>query len=159
MELVSAVLMIERKAKVEWRGGLKQGRGTLTTESSALKGVPYSFSTRFENEPGTNPEELIGAAHAGCFSMALAGELEKAGFTPQAIQSSAKVMMGKNGAGWSIQEIHIDTQGAVPEIDQARFEAIAKQAKENCPVSRVLRAKIFLNATLVQEERIQKRAG
>jgi osmotically inducible protein OsmC len=141
---------MERKATAAWRGGLKDGKGTISTQSGALKDLQYSFSTRFENGVGTNPEELIAAAHAGCFSMALSGQLSGAGLTPEEINTTAAVALEKTDAGWSITKVHLTTKAKVPGADKAKFDELAKAAKAGCPVSRVLSAaEITLDATLV----------
>ncbi len=139
---------MKRKASAVWSGDLKSGKGGITTESGVLKGTQYSFSTRFENGVGTNPEELIAAAHAGCFSMALSAELGKAGFTPAAIQTLATVTMEKTDAGFTVTESHLELTAKIPGIDEAQFIAIADGAKAGCPISRLLNAKISLYAKL-----------
>ena len=143
-------MAITRKAQAQWNGDLKSGKGEMSLGSGAYKGA-YSFGTRFENAPGTNPEELIGAAHAGCFSMALSAALGKAGFNPTSIRTSSTVTLDKVGEGFGITNIDLDTEATVPGIDNAKFQEIAKGAKENCPVSKALGGtKIGLNAKLVQ---------
>jgi len=127
---------------------LKEGKGSLSTESGVLAETPYSFSTRFENGRGTNPEELIAAAHAGCFSMALSAELGKAGLTPDSIATSAALTMERLEAGWTVTAIHLDVAAKVPGADRARFEAAAQTAKAGCPISRLLNAKITMAAKL-----------
>ena len=139
---------MKRKASAVWHGDLKSGRGAISTESGVLKQTQYSFSTRFENGIGTNPEELIAAAHAGCFSMAFAAELGKAGFTPVAIHTTATITMGKTDAGFTVTESDLDLTAKIPGIDEAQFIAIADGAKVGCPISRLLNAKVFLNAKL-----------
>jgi osmotically inducible protein OsmC len=139
---------MKRKASAVWKGDLKSGKGSISTESGVLKETQYSFSTRFENGVGTNPEELIGAAHAGCFSMALSAELGKAGFTPSAINTTATITMEKTDAGFTVTESHLDMTASVPGIDQAKFIAIANGAKAGCPISRLLTAKVSLDAKL-----------
>lgn len=140
--------MVQRTATAEWRGGLKDGKGELKLESGAWQGG-YSFGTRFENEKGTNPEELIGAAHAGCFSMALSGALGRAGFEPKRIRTVAKVTLDKTASGFGITGIHLDTEAEVPGIDAAKFNEVAEDAKRNCPVSKALAAtNITLSAKL-----------
>jgi osmotically inducible protein OsmC len=140
--------MVQRSASAEWRGGLKDGKGELKLESGAWQGS-YSFGTRFENEKGTNPEELIGAAHAGCFSMALSGALGRAGFEPKRIRTMAKVTLDKTASGFGITGIHLDTEAEVPGIDAAKFSEVAEDAKRNCPVSKALAAtNITLSAKL-----------
>ena len=127
---------------------MKEGKGSLSTESGVLAETPYSFSTRFENGRGTNPEELIAAAHAGCFSMALSAELGKAGLTPDSIATSAALTMERLEAGWTVTAIHLDVAANVPGADRARFEAAAQTAKAGCPISRLLNAKITMAAKL-----------
>jgi lipoyl-dependent peroxiredoxin len=139
---------MQRTASAQWNGGLKDGKGTISTPSTVLKQTPYSFSTRFENQPGTNPEELIAAAHAACFSMALSAQLEGAGMKPDQINTEAKLTMDKLEAGWTITAIHLDTKARIPGADNAKFQEIATKAKEGCPVSRVLNAKITMTAAL-----------
>ena len=131
--------MAERMGKARWTGGLKGGNGTVTGASGVLN-AKYSFATRFEDEPGTNPEELLGAEHAGCFSMALAAALEKAGFTPDWIETSARVTLAKSGEGFAITRIDLETQGSVPGVDADGFRQHAESAKTNCPVSKALSA-------------------
>jgi len=139
---------MQRNASAHWSGGLKDGKGTLTSPSGVLKSTPYSFATRFESQPGTNPEELIAAAHAGCFSMALSAQLGAAGLTAERIQTSAAVTLDKVGDGFAITAVHLDLVAKVPGADPKAFEAAAAQAKEGCPVSKVLNAKITLDARL-----------
>lgn len=140
--------MMKRSASAVWQGDLKQGRGTLSTTSKVLQEAAYSFATRFENGAGTNPEELIAAAHAGCFSMALAAALGKAGHVPERIGTTATVTLEQMDGAWTITTSHLDLDARVPGIDRAQFEAIAADAKANCPVSRVLRANITLATKL-----------
>ncbi|HAD64560.1 MAG TPA: OsmC family peroxiredoxin [Alcanivorax sp.] len=135
-------------ASAHWEGDIKKGKGTISTQSGALKEQPYGFNTRFEDEPGTNPEELIGAAHAGCFSMAFSLELGSAGYTADSIDTKAKVTLDKDGDGFSITRIHLDMNAKIPGIDDAEFQKIANGAKEGCPVSKVLNAEITLDAKL-----------
>jgi lipoyl-dependent peroxiredoxin len=135
-------------ASAHWEGDIKKGKGTISTQSAALKEQPYGFNTRFEDEPGTNPEELIGAAHAGCFSMAFSLELGNAGYTADSIDTKAKVTLDKDGDGFSITKIHLDMNAKIPGIDDAEFQKIANGAKEGCPVSKVLNAEITLDAKL-----------
>jgi len=139
---------MQRTASAHWEGGLKDGKGTVSTASGVLKQTQYSFATRFENGAGTNPEELIAAAHAGCFSMALSAELGKAGFTPTSIDTSATLTLDKTDAGFTITTIHLDVHAKIPNIDAAKFDEIANGAKKGCPVSRVLNANITMTATL-----------
>jgi osmotically inducible protein OsmC len=141
-------LFMKRKASAVWQGGLKDGKGAISTESGVLKGTQYSFSTRFENGIGTNPEELIAAAHAGCFAMAFSAELGKAGFTPTAINATATVTLDKTEAGFTVTESHLDMTAKIPGIDQEKFTAIANGAKAGCPISRLLKANVTLDAKL-----------
>ena len=137
-----------RKANAMWRGTGRDGNGDLTTESGVLSETPYSFNTRFETEPGTNPEELIAAAHAGCFTMALAFQLQTAGFTPTELRTEAAVHLEAEGQGFRISRSVLTLNAQVPSIDAARFEELARAAEKNCPVSKVLNAEISLNFTL-----------
>jgi lipoyl-dependent peroxiredoxin len=137
-----------RKASAVWQGDLKAGKGTVSSASGALKDTQYSFATRFENGVGTNPEELIAAAHAGCFSMALSAELGKAGITPDKIETTATLTMDKIEAGWTVTSIHLETKATIPNADPAKFEAAANGAKAGCPISRLLNTKITLDAKL-----------
>ena len=140
-----------RTAQAVWNGTGKDGTGRLTAPSGVLRDTPYSFKTRFESEDGragTNPEELIAAAHAGCFSMALAFQLQQAGFAAEELRTVANLTMTQQGGGFAITAIRLDLTARVPAIDEARFRALADEAKANCPVSKVLRAEITLNATL-----------
>ncbi|MEP7078816.1 MAG: OsmC family protein [Chthoniobacterales bacterium] len=139
---------MKRTASAEWRGDLKSGQGTISTESGVLTATPYSFSTRFENGRGTNPEELIGAAHAGCFSMALSLILGEAGLKADSIRTSAEVTLEKADAGFSISKIHLDVVAKIPGAKQEAFETAANSAKAGCPVSKVLNAAITMNARL-----------
>jgi osmotically inducible protein OsmC len=139
---------MNRTANAVWRGGLKDGKGVFTTESGVLSSVPYSFRTRFESDPGTNPEELIAAAHAGCFSMALSGELGRAGMNPESIETKSSLTFEKTEAGWTITTIHLDVRAKVPGADPAAFQRASEAAKKGCPVSRVLNAKITMTAIL-----------
>ena len=138
-----------RKASAVWQGNIKEGKGSVKLGSGAFEG-PYSFGTRFEDKPGTNPEELIGAAHAGCFSMALSGGLGRAGFTPDRISTTADVTLEKVGEGFKITLIKLTTQASIPNIDEKTFRELAEKAKAGCPVSQALAAtKIELDARLV----------
>jgi osmotically inducible protein OsmC len=141
--------MATSTAEAVWEGSLKEGKGTMKLGSGAFNGA-YSFRTRFEGAPGTNPEELIGAAHAGCFSMALSAGLGKGGFTPTRIKTTAKVYLEKVGEGFKITRIQLATEAAIPNIDEAKFKEFAENAKKGCPVSQVLAgAQIELDAKLV----------
>jgi osmotically inducible protein OsmC len=139
---------MQRKASAQWRGGLKDGKGTVSSASGALKSTPYSFSTRFEDQPGTNPEELIAAAHAGCFSMALSGQLGGAGMTADSIDTTATVTMEKLEAGWTVTKVHLDVTAKIPGADKAKFDTAANNAKAGCPISRLLKAEITMDAKL-----------
>ena len=139
---------MQRKGSAVWRGGLRDGQGAVSTESGVLSDTQYSFSTRFENGAGTNPEELIAAAHAGCFSMALSGQLGNAGLKAESIETTATVTMEKTEAGFTVTEVHLDTNARVPGASQEAFEKAANAAKAGCPISRLLNAKITLTARL-----------
>jgi len=139
---------MKRKASAVWRGGLKDGKGAISTDSGVLKNTQYSFSTRFENGVGTNPEELVAAAHAGCFSMALSAQLESAGLKAEEINTTATVTMEKVDAGWTVTAVHLDVNARIPGADQAKFDKAANDAKTGCPISRLLNAKITMNARL-----------
>jgi osmotically inducible protein OsmC len=139
---------MKRKASAEWNGGLKDGKGTVSTDSGVLSGTAYSFTTRFEDQPGTNPEELIAAAHAGCFSMALSGQLGNRGMTADSIRTTATLTMDKLDAGWTVTAIHLDVTAKIPGADQAKFMEAANAAKEGCPISRLLKANITMEARL-----------
>jgi lipoyl-dependent peroxiredoxin len=141
---------MERAATAVWTGSLKEGKGVISTASGVLQDTQYSFSTRFENGKGTNPEELIAAAHAGCFAMALSAQLGTMNFTPQSLKVTAKATLEKLDAGWTISKVHLDLAARVPGISNEAFQAAAAGAKANCPVSRVLNAEITLNAALEQ---------
>ncbi len=140
---------MKKTASAVWQGGLKDGKGQISTESGALKQVPYGFNTRFEGTPGTNPEELIGAAHAGCFSMALSMMLGEAGFTAERIDTHAEVSLDKQADGFAITAVHLTLKATVPGASEAQFQEIANKAKAGCPVSKVLNATISLDATLL----------
>jgi len=139
---------MKRKASAVWQGGLKDGRGTVSTESGVLDRTQYSFSTRFEDGKGTNPEELIAAAHAGCFAMALSGQLGNAGLTAQSIEVTATVTFEKLEAGFTVTESALDLVAKIPGAPKDKFETAANNAKAGCPISRLLNAKITLNARL-----------
>ncbi len=138
-----------RKASAVWKGSLKEGKGTISSESGVLSNTPYSFSTRFENAKGTNPEELIAAAHAGCFTMALSAQLGNAGITPESLETTASLTLDKLDVGWSITKIHLDVAARIPGVDKAAFDKAAENAKAGCPVSRLLKAEITMTARLV----------
>jgi len=139
---------MKRKASAIWRGGLKDGKGSISTESGALKETQYSFSTRFENGIGTNPEELIAAAHAGCFAMAFSAELGKAGITPESISATATVTLEKTGAGWTVTASHLDVTAKISGADRSKVIGVANVAKIGCPISRLLRANVTMDARL-----------
>lgn len=139
---------MKQNASARWKGSLKEGSGTLSTGSGALVDKPYSFKTRFEGEPGTNPEELIGAAHAGCFSMALSMILGKAGFTPDQIETTATISLEQQDDGFAITASHLDLTATIPGITGEQFQDLASQAKAGCPVSKLLNAEITLTAKL-----------
>ena len=139
---------MKRKASAVWTGGIRDGRGKISTDSGVLRDTQYSFSTRFENGVGTNPEELIAAAHAGCFSMALSAQLGNAGLTAEKISTTASVTLDKVGGGFAITAVHLDVSAKVPGADQKAFETAANAAKTGCPVSKVLNATITMEARL-----------
>ncbi|HEY4490818.1 MAG TPA: OsmC family protein [Acidobacteriota bacterium] len=139
---------MKRKASARWQGGLKDGRGTISTDSGVLRETQYSFSTRFEEGAGTNPEELIAAAHAGCFSMALSGQLGNAGMKAETIDTTAVVTMEKTEAGFTVTAVHLDVTAKVPGANQQAFDTAANNAKTGCPISRLLKAEITMNAHL-----------
>jgi len=139
---------MQRKGSAVWKGGLKDGKGTVSSTSGVLSNTPYSFTTRFENTPGTNPEELIAAAHAACFSMALSAQLGGANLTPESITTTATLTMEKLEAGWTIAAVHLDVSARVPNADANAFHKAAENAKVGCPVSKVLNAKITMSAKL-----------
>ena len=139
---------MKKSASAHWEGSLKEGKGTISTESGALKANPYGFNTRFENQPGTNPEELIGAAHAGCFSMAFSMLLGEAGYTPDSIDTQAEVTLSKQDDGFAVTAVALTMNAAIPGIDQSTFEEIADEAKKGCPISKLLNADISLKASL-----------
>jgi osmotically inducible protein OsmC len=141
---------MKRTGSAVWQGGIKDGQGTVSTESGVLDGAQYSFSTRFEDGKGTNPEELLAAAHAGCFSMALSKQLNDAGFTADSINTTAAVRLEKTDAGFSITKVHLDVTARVPGADAAAFETAANNAKAGCPVSRLFNAEITLDAKLAE---------
>lgn len=141
-------MTIKRNGSAVWSGGIKDGKGAVTTGSGALKDAQYGFNTRFEDGPGTNPEELIGAAHAGCFTMALSGQLGKAGMTAQELRTTATVSMEKEGDGFTITAVHLDLVARIPGASQEDFDTAANTAKENCPVSKLLNAEITLSSRL-----------
>jgi osmotically inducible protein OsmC len=139
---------MKRAASAVWKGSLKEGKGEISGASQAFTGLPYSFGTRFEESPGTNPEELIAAAHAGCFSMALSAQLGSAGMTPESIRTTASVTLEKLDSGFAVTAVHLDTIARIPGADRARFEKAAADAKSGCPISKLLNAKITMDAKL-----------
>ena len=139
---------MKRKASAAWHGGLKEGFGTISTGSGVMVDTPYAFHSRFGQDRGTNPEELIAAAHAGCFSMALSGQLETAGLVPAKIDTRAEVTLEKTDAGFSVTQSHLVVKAKIPGADQAAFETAANNAKTGCPISRLLNTKITMDATL-----------
>ena len=138
---------MKRSASAVWHGNIKEGQGIISTESKAINNIPYSFAKRFGSEPGTNPEELIGAAHAGCFAMALSAELSKQNITADSIDVKAEVGLEKLGEGWSIPSVRLIVKVTEPQHDKGLVEQAAKSAKENCPVSKLLRAEITMDLT------------
>jgi lipoyl-dependent peroxiredoxin len=140
--------MIIKKASAVWKGGIKDGGGTISTETGVLRDAPYGFKSRFENGLGTNPEELIAAAHAGCFSMALSLMLGNEGLEPEKIETQAEVTLDNVGEGFDITASHLNVVAKIPGTDQAKFEQIANKAKEGCPVSKLMKAKITMDARL-----------
>ena len=139
---------MKRQATAEWRGDLKTGKGSLTTDSGALSKTPYSFTTRFESEKGTNPEELIAAAHAGCFTMAVSAELGKAGLTAESLRTTATVSLEKQAGGWEVGASHLELVAKVPGAAEEAFRQAAETAEKNCPISKLLKAKITMDARL-----------
>jgi osmotically inducible protein OsmC len=139
---------MQRKASAVWQGNLNQGKGTLSTESGVLKQAQYLFSTRFENGVGTNPEELLAAAHAGCFAMALSAELAKVGMVADKLEATATITLEKVPNGFSITKSHLDLIAHIPQADQAKFDAAVQAAKQGCPVSKLFKADISVSAKL-----------
>ena len=141
-------MSIKKTASAHWQGGIKDGKGRISTQSGALSETPYGFNTRFEGQPGTNPEELIGAAHAGCFSMALAKELGEAGMIAESIDTQAEVTLDKADGGFVISAVHLSLRARIPGADRDAFEQAVETAKNGCPVSKVLNAEISLQVVL-----------
>jgi osmotically inducible protein OsmC len=139
---------MQRKATAVWRGDLKSGAGRVSSDSGVLSDTAYSFRTRFENEKGTNPEELIAAAHAGCFAMALSAQLGEAGLKADEITAQATVTLEKTDGGWTVTKSHLDVKARIPNADQAAFQKAADNAKAGCPISKLLKAEITMNAQL-----------
>ncbi|GAC1404027.1 MAG: OsmC family protein [Pyrinomonadaceae bacterium] len=140
---------MKRTASAVWHGGIKDGKGTISTQSGVLKETQYSFSARFEDGIGTNPEELIAAAHAGCFTMALSLQLGEAGMTAESLNTTATVTLDKNDTGFAITHIHLDLTATIPNADKAKFDKAANDAKANCPISKLFNTNITLDAKLV----------
>ena len=141
-------MCIRDRGKAVWTGNIKEGQGLISSQTGVLKDAPYGFASRFEDGPGSNPEELLGAAHAACFTMALSLMLTNNGLTADRIETKADVTLAKDGDGFSITKVHLTTRAKIPGTDQAKFAELAKQAKEGCPVSKVLKAEISMDATL-----------
>jgi lipoyl-dependent peroxiredoxin len=139
---------LKRNASAEWKGDLKTGKGTISTASGVLENSQYSFSTRFEEGKGTNPEELVAAAHAGCFSMALSAQLGERGMKPESIRTTATVTLEKGDGGFSVTASHLDVKARIPGAEQAKFDEAAKAAKDGCPISKLLKATITMAAVL-----------
>lgn len=139
---------MQRKATAVWQGNLKEGKGIVSTESGVLKETPYSFKTRFENGTGTNPEELVAAAHAGCFAMALSNELSQVGITAKKLEATATIALEANAGGFAITKSHIDLVADIPGVDKSKFESAVNRAKVGCPVSKLFKAEITVSAKL-----------
>jgi osmotically inducible protein OsmC len=139
---------MKRKASAVWQGDLKTGKGAVSTESGVLSQTQYSFTTRFESGKGTNPEELVAAAHAGCFTMALSAQLGEAGLVPEKLETAATITFEKVDAGWTVTQIHLDVKGKVPNADTAAWEKASTAAKTGCPISRLLNTSITMDARL-----------
>lgn len=140
---------MQRKATAVWRGDLKGGAGRVSSDSGVLSDTAYSFRTRFENEKGTNPEELIAAAHAGCFAMALSAQLGEAGLKADEITAQATVTLDKTDGGWTVTKSHLDVKARIPNADEAAFRKAADNAKSGCPISKLLKAEITMNAQML----------
>lgn len=145
---------MKRTALIQWRGGLKRGKGTISTESGALQNISYAYSQRFENSPGTNPEELIGASYASCFSMALAGELEKRGHTPERLDVTAQVHLDKTTAGWKIPQIHLRIVANIPTAHPKEIDEIASLTKDNCPIGKILNTHVSMEIHIPANESV-----
>jgi osmotically inducible protein OsmC len=139
---------MKKTASARWQGGLQDGKGTISSQSGALKDAPYGFNTRFEDQPGTNPEELLGAAHAGCFTMALAKALGDAGMLVESLETTATVTLDKLADGFAITAVHLALRAKIPNADRAAFQTAVQSAKDGCPLSKVLKADISLEAVL-----------
>jgi osmotically inducible protein OsmC len=149
---------MKRRGNAVWKGGLREGRGLVSTESQTLSNASFGFSARFENGSGTNPEELIAAAHASCFSMALAAELEKAGLSPEEISTQATATLDRQEGQWRVTAIRLDVRAKIPHADSAAFQAAAQTAKAGCPISALLNAPITMTAELEESSTPQQRA-
>jgi osmotically inducible protein OsmC len=149
MQAEESKMKIQRTGSADWQGGIRDGKGSISTESGAMNHYPYGFASRFEGKPGTNPEELIGAAHAGCFTMALSLMLTQAKLTAEKMDTSARVTLEQIDGGYAITAVHLTLRAKIPGIDQAGFEKLAAEAKAGCPVSKLLKAEITLDAALV----------
>jgi osmotically inducible protein OsmC len=141
-------VIMKRSGSAIWQGDLKKGKGTVSTDSGVLSQTPYSFSTRFESGKGTNPEELVAAAHAGCFSMALSAQLGEAGLTPEKLETTATVTFDKVEAGWTVTGVYLNVKGKVPKADEAAWAKATQAAKTGCPISRLLNTTITMDAKL-----------
>ncbi len=144
---------MERNAEVRWNGSLKEGQGQISTQSGAMIHAPYGFATRFEGKPGTNPEELVAAAHSSCYSMTLSATLSEFKFEAQSIHTEARVSLLKDGDGWKVTASHLAVEAVIPGLNKDKFLEIAETAKKNCPVSRLLKANISLEAKLLSNEK------
>ncbi len=142
-------MKINRTGSAQWKGGLKDGKGAISTQSGALKEYPYGFAARFEGKPGTNPEELLGAAHAGCFTMATSLMLGEAGFTADEMNTTAQVTLEQDGGGFTITHVALTLRAKIPNIDEAKFQEITAKAKAGCPVSKLFKTDITLDAKLI----------
>lgn len=142
-------MKITRRGSAQWQGGIKDGKGTISTQSGALKEQPYGFNTRFEDKPGTNPEELLGAAHAGCFTMALSLILGEAKLTAEQMDTTAAVVLEQVDGGYAITSVHLTLKAKIPGADAAKFEELANKAKAGCPVSKLFKTEITLDAQLI----------
>ena len=143
------IIKITRRGSAQWQGGIKNGKGTISTQSGALKEQPYGFNTRFEDKPGTNPEELLGAAHAGCFTMALSLILGEAKLTAEQMDTTAAVVLEQVDGGYAITSVHLTLKAKIPGADAAKFEELANKAKAGCPVSKLFKTEITLDAQLI----------
>lgn len=146
--IINIISSMKRSASAHWEGNLTEGNGTVSTPSGVLDQTPYSFKSRFESGTGTNPEELVAAAHAGCFTMALSLFLGNAGFTPTALNTTAELSLEQVKSAWAVTSVHLDLKATVPHIDEEKFQELAAFAKANCPISKLLNAEITLTATL-----------